>query len=85
MIVSIFSLVKPPYEQYLYLSYGFDRHGTVAVYVWPASGYSGPLILHYPAAYHDRAIKEIKELSDLIISTRRLLGLETPVKEAQKL
>lgn len=94
MSVSIFSLVRPPYEQYLYLSYGFDRHGAVDVYVWPdqeeeemkpQNGFAGLLILHYPATDHDRAVKEIEELSGLIISTRRLLGLETPVKEAQKL
>lgn len=85
MSVSIFSLVRPPYEQYLYLSYGFDRHGAVDMYVWPENGFAGLLILHYPATDHDRAVKEIEELSGLIISTRRLLGLETPVKEAQKL
>lgn len=87
MTVSIFRLVEPPYEGFLYVSYGVTLGGEVMAYVWPAEGAYGKTIkaCTYPPGDHDRALKEIKELSDLIVSTRTLLGLHTPVREAQLL
>lgn len=84
MTVSIWAVAPPPYEQYLYVSYGTFK-GNVGVYVWPATSGTGPIILHYPAADRSRALKEIDEFSALVISTRRLLGLETPTLTAQAL
>lgn len=87
MTVSIFSLAKPPYEQYLYVSYGVSPTGEVQMYVWPGEKrfVGGPTILTYPAKDRDRALKEIKELATLIATTRRILSLAVPVTEPQKL